>query len=271
MIFAEMPGAWLEPCIGSMWQEHTGVTPTTNAGQTIGLLLDRSMQQQLGPEINTSPATWIVQAGVTNAGNGVYIYNATASTSAYKVLTSTYAGTLLYVTFTVSNYMAGTITPVFRANLASARSGNGTYAAILTGLSGNADYTLYLVGNSTANYTISNVSIVQIFGSHAAQTTAANRPTLQYNNGLPFVRCDSNDFMTVSLPNLGGNVFSSAGSVYFALPTGMSAIHNQSIGTSYSAPIQSMDLYGAVIVPSRLSDQREAQLQTYFEKLAGLR
>ncbi len=41
-LFAALQGAWLEPKQGLIWQENTGVTPTTTGGQTIGLMLDQS-------------------------------------------------------------------------------------------------------------------------------------------------------------------------------------------------------------------------------------
>lgn len=41
-LFAAMQGAWLEPIIGNMWQENTGVTPVSAPTQTVGKLLDMS-------------------------------------------------------------------------------------------------------------------------------------------------------------------------------------------------------------------------------------
>lgn len=41
-LFSRMQGAWFEPRQGYMWQENTGVTPTTTGGQTIGKLVDLS-------------------------------------------------------------------------------------------------------------------------------------------------------------------------------------------------------------------------------------
>lgn len=151
-LFAALQGAWLEPVQGSIWQENTGVTPTTTGGQTIGRVAD---------------------------------------------------------------------------------------------LSG--------------------------WGNNATQATAANRPTYQLDsNGLPLARHDTTDSLSVSLPDLGGGIFSSAGSVYFATPVGMSALHNQSMGTTYQLPALSTDVYSWIVVPQRLSAVLESRLERYMLRKAGL-
>ena len=81
---------------------------------------------------------------------------------------------------------------------------------------------------------------------------------------------DANDVLTASLPALSGGNFSTNGSVYFATNVGMSALHGLTIGTTYSLPALSSDIYGSIVVPERLSAAREAQLARYMERLAGI-
>jgi hypothetical protein len=64
--------------------------------------------------------------------------------------------------------------------------------------------------------------------------------------------------------------YASSGSTYFATPQGMSALHDQSISTTYNLPALSTDIYGWVITPERLSAVQESRLTRYFERLAGL-
>ena len=64
--------------------------------------------------------------------------------------------------------------------------------------------------------------------------------------------------------------YSSAGSVYFSTPQGMSCLHNQSIGTSYNLPALQTDIYGVVITPARLAPPLEKRLELYMLRLAGL-
>jgi len=123
----------------------------------------------------------------------------------------------------------------------------------------------------THSCSIDNVSVCQVLGNHAYQATAVNRPTFQLDsNSLPLVRHDATDYLTVSLPNLGGGVFSASGSVYFATPQGMSALHNQSMGTTYNLPAPSTDVYAWCVTPARLNAAQEAQLERYFIRQAGI-
>ena len=64
--------------------------------------------------------------------------------------------------------------------------------------------------------------------------------------------------------------YSSNGSVYFATPQGMSALHNQSMGTTYTLPALSSDIYSWIVVPQRLSAVQENRLAQYMQRKAGI-
>lgn len=123
---------------------------------------------------------------------------------------------------------------------------------------------------TTGGQSIARLNDQSGWGNNATQATAANRPTYQLVNNLPLVRHDATDTLTCSLPNLGDGVFSSAGSVYFATPVGMSALHNQSMGLSYNLPALSSDIYSWMVFPQRLSAAQETQLERYMLGKAGL-
>lgn len=90
-------------------------------------------------------------------------------------------------------------------------------------------------------------------------------------NGFPYyLRHDSNDSLVASLPALSGGNYSTTASVYIATPVGMSAIHNQSIGTSYTLPALSTDVYSWIVVPQRLTAAQESKLERYMLQRAGL-
>lgn len=86
----------------------------------------------------------------------------------------------------------------------------------------------------------------------------------------PALRHDGTDFLTASLPDLGGGIYSAAGSVYFATPVGMQSLHNQSIGTTYNLPALSTDIYFWIVYPQRLSTSNERQLERYMLAKAGI-
>lgn len=119
--------------------------------------------------------------------------------------------------------------------------------------------------------TVGKLADLSGYGNNAAQATASLRPTYQLDsNLLPLIRSDTNDVLTASLPALSGGIFSAAGSVYFATPQGMSALHNQSMGTSYNLPALSSDIYAWCVFPQRLSSVEEARLDAYMRRKAGL-
>lgn len=465
-LFAALRGAWLEPQSGAMWQENTGVTPTTTGGQTIGLLLDQSQGAVLGPELMS----------VSNGRNGFYSYttnqyghdiptgwgNYYNAGNPASIVSAVVANGTYTITAAAGNAFAGMLAPTlpksrvylseFRirriSGLATIAHYTGTWVPL--SLPEGEWVTISLTcfrtdplqvfslggGNTTQNtaFEISYISVRQVLGNHAYQDTAANRPVygarynlltytedfsnaawaktttgsataIQFTNnyavapdgtttaarftatvtgtvasdqsavqrgsgqtlpqsittslwvksntgseqnvwfrggsssgasvpvtnnwtkitdsgkidyftlGLrgsitgissidilvwhpdqrltsdvgknpeyqrvttatdydygqyPAVRHDATDTLTCSLPNLGGGVFSSAGSVYFATPVGMSALHNQSMGTSYNLPALSSDIYSWMVFPQRLSTAQETQLERYMLGKAGL-
>ena len=279
-LFARMQGAWFEPRQGSMWQENTGVTPTTSGGQTVGLLLDQSQQAQLGPELVTNGD---FSNGTTGWADGPYGITKTVEAGELKLVCTSIANA--YVGQVVPTEVGKTYTISF-----SARPTIGDYkvylyradgttflASITNGYKYTAQYTsvyvaLVTFGAAIGNTTyFDNISVREVLGNHAYQATAANRPTLQFNGPLPLIRyADATDVLTASLPDRGGGVFSSAGSVYFATPQGMSCLHNQSIGISYNLPALQTDIYGTVITPARLAPPLEKRLELYMHRLAGL-
>lgn len=325
VIFAEMPGAWLEPRIGQMWQENTGTTPTTAAGQSIGKINDLSgygynatqstvanrptLQYTNGLPIVGCDSNDFMTVGLSEINvrrnlfpnsiwSGAVVGTPGTPPTNWDLIFNT--GTLQAITPTDNNGYSLKIQCtsarwVIRSAVAVSANTAYTASATIVENSGLAIIDIFGIpvapAGSTFTYAINNVpaliTAVPVAGDRISiiMTTAGTTGNVSFRYG-----CGANSNVTgsVTLSNpqmeLGSvamayqritdwtsEQFSSFGSVYFALPTGMSALHNQSIGTSYSAPIQSMDLYGALIVPSRLSDQREAQLQVYFKKLAGLR
>ena len=278
-----MGGAWLEPRTGFMFQENTGLTPTTAVGQTVGLLLDQTQGLALGPELLTnggfdSSSGWTLSAN--NPGipptitGGRLVFN--SPTADYVHARFEFPTLTAGATFLVE--FAYTHTSGFAQILFG---GTGTGYSLIPTASGQ--YRLYLKSPGTNQrlefsraaggnnvFEFDNVSVRQILGNHASQTTTANRPTLQQSGNQYFLRQDGTDFLSLSLPALSGGNYSTAGSVYFATPQGMSALHDQSMGTSYTLPALSTDVYGWAVFPSRLKSQDERMLEKYMLRLAGL-
>lgn len=285
-LFRTRQGAWLELRTGMMWQENTGVTPTTSGGQTIGLLLGLDQQKQVGPPLvangDFSDGTtngWIdaLNSPTVENVNGRLRISSASGTSKYVgyaipvVAGSVYEISVDYyvnVDFTIIALGFTYVNDVFSS--ANTPVGNGTYTFRYY-----ADITrtikLCLRVASTGYNEFDNISVRQILGNHAYQATAANRPKYQIDaKGLPLVRHDTNDGLVCSLPNLGGGIYSAAGSCYFATPQGMSALHGVAMGLTYTLPALSTDIYAWCVFPLRLNALDERNLGLYMQQKAGL-
>lgn len=289
-LFARMQGAWLEPRLDNMWQENYGANLVTTTGQTVGLLLDKSQRTVLGLETITDPTfsvsvgdfiappggsatlSWdpsgALQVNVTGIGGGFarnqsVIWGLTVG-SWYQIdvvmRKTTYTGTL-----------ACSIGGVLLAPIISLGANYALTTLFFQSLGATPSMVFSRSAGATGIFFVDSISVRLISGNHASQATAANRPIYQLDSkNLPYLAHDSTDSLSVSLPNLSGGVFSSAGSVYFSTPQGMSCLHNQSIGTSYNLPAPQTDNYCTVITPSRLVPPLEKRLELYMLHLAGL-
>ena len=179
-------GAWYDPSdLSTLFTDSAGTTPVTAVEQFVGLMLDKSKGLVLGSEIVvngsfSSGASWTPQAGWAISGGSA---NATATSGfLYQISAPIVSNAYFEFTFTVSNYVSGTVQPYFGASVTygTAVSGNGTYTQRFGPGPNNNE--LGFKGNSFTG-SIDNVSVKQVAGNHAFQTTSAKRPKLaaRYN------------------------------------------------------------------------------------------
>ena len=176
-------GAWYDPSdLTTLFQDSAGVTPVTAVEQPVGLMLDKSKGLALGAELVTNGD--FATNTAWNKGVGWSISGGTAN--AINVSSDLYQGTpvistnIYIVTFTVSNYVAGTIRATLLGSPGPAYSANGTYKYYCKNV--NTDGYIYLSGSAFTG-SVDNISVKQIAGNHAFQgdlTTgaAAKRPML---------------------------------------------------------------------------------------------
>jgi len=187
LLFAQgEQGAWYDPSdYSTLFTDSAGTTPVTAVEQFVGLMLDKSKGLVLGPEIVvngsfSSGASWTPQAGWAISGGSA---NATATSGfLYQVSAPIVSNAYFEFTFTVSNYVSGTVQPYLGAivTYGTAVSGNGTYTQRFGPGPNNNE--LGFKGNSFTG-SIDNVSVKLVTGNHAFQTTSAKRPKLaaRYN------------------------------------------------------------------------------------------
>ena len=199
-----MPAATL----GNAYTDSTGATPATTVGDVLGLVLDRSYGGALGAEL---------------VSNGTFDSGTTGWTAGPKA-SITAVGGELQVTAAATNAAAFCVVPtvVDRSYRASciARAGTSS-AAQLRAIGGSTVYTL-LTSNTPLTFVFTatststqidilagtagtlfadNISVKEIPGNHATQSTTANKPTVQTNaQGRYVMRFDgSNDSLTTNI------------------------------------------------------------------------
>ena len=182
---ASEPGAWYDfSDLSTLFQDSAGVTPVTTAGQTVGLMLDKSQGLVLGSELVTNGDFSGGSTGWTFAGTlpNITISGGVASFAASTgnrwlvqngILT---VGKSYQITATVT-VSAGTIGPDingFSGNVSS----SGTYTWRIT----NVTLTQFqFLASNVFVGTIDNISVKLLAGNHASQATLAQRPTYGVN------------------------------------------------------------------------------------------
>ncbi len=184
---ANEPGVWYDPSdLTTMFQDAAGTTPVTAVEQGVGLLLDKSRGLVLGPEVVAngafdSSAGWTLPGVGTNAISSGQASLSGATGYLYRTDSSITSSRWYRVQFTVSGYSgSGTVrpylqaAPVFGTNVA----GNGTFSQYLLATTTNASTELGLNFAGAFTGTIDNISVKELPGAHASQTTATSRPVL---------------------------------------------------------------------------------------------
>jgi len=194
----------------SLFQAITGVS-TGVTGQPVGIMLDKSFMGGAPaatfiagqPEVvvNGGFATdtvWTKGINWAITGGAAVATLATSNLSQASILT---IGSWYCITFTVSGYVTGTLTPTAGVTTGTAVSANGTYTQVLRALTSTD---LIFTGTAfTGN--IDNVSVKVIPGFHATAATDAARPVLTVAGSVAYLTLDGvDDFMTPTpILNLG--------------------------------------------------------------------
>ncbi len=198
---ASEPGVWYDPSdLSTLFQDSAGTKPVTTVEQPVGLMLDKSKGLVLGPEKvvggvfvdgapgwskEEPPTLFTVVNGVLtvdgngNAGGAVQSFTTTAGV-AYEIVGQMARG-------------AGAGAAEIRALAGDGAGGVGTILSSVSTTSetlvnvrlvftaNSSTSALYLRGNIVASF--AGLSVRELPGNHAYQTTATSRPVLsaRYN------------------------------------------------------------------------------------------
>jgi hypothetical protein len=175
-------GAWYDPSdITTLFQDTAGTTPVTAAGQSVGLMLDKSRGLVLGPELVTNgdfsqgAAGWTLGVGWSVSG-GTASFVTTGFAQTITQDTPLVAGRTYLVTYTVISVMVSVFPRMIgTANVDGiSRAAPGTYTEYMVAPAGVTSFGIRC--NSTSSATITNISVRELPGNHATQANLAQRP-----------------------------------------------------------------------------------------------
>jgi len=212
---AGQSGVWYDPSdISTLFQ--TNATPVTAVGQPVGVMLDKSQGLQPGPQLVTN-GTFVSNTDGWSTVNGAVIdavggkmrvlNNTTSNGNAYQAITTVIGRTYL-LTGQISDVTGG-IQPRLMAGtgisagdlVSSQYSGSGTFdvRAVFVA-TGTTTYINAIMNTTTSGVYASfdNISVQDIPGNHARQSTAGSRPTYQIDgNGKLYLNFDGVDDFTL--------------------------------------------------------------------------
>lgn len=202
LFVSNAPGVWFAPSdTATLFQDGSGALPVTALEQPVGLMLDKSRDLALGPELvdtANSAAAWTpigtntvtddagaVKITYVDGANGAYVnFNAAGGLSADLVVGRWYKVTCdVKVTGSVTLAMQQTL------NTVALTGATPEYTQATFYFTPNGAATPYMRFQSMAAgevVWVKNISVKHIAGSHAYQSTVAARPTLtaRYNAAL---------------------------------------------------------------------------------------
>lgn len=204
LFIADAVGVWFDPSdLTTMFQDSLGTTPVTAPGQPVGLILDKSKGLQIGPELVTNgdfatDTAWTKDSGWTISGGSANKVSG-AATALYQPI-SVSVGKTYRLSFSATR-SAGFFTPAFTNLGATVLPGqtvvtSGSYVQYLQPTSGVTHIIFY--ADSAFVGSIDNVSVKEVQGNHASQSTSSSRPIYQVVNGKACLDFDGVDDFLVT-------------------------------------------------------------------------
>lgn len=255
--------------LSTMYQDAAGTVPVTGAGQAVGLMLDKSKgllaRVNLVPQKSFAEGTagWTLQSGWTLVGGKI-----TCNGSTSLLLDNTKFG--LGKRYRIA--IAATRTSASGA--LSIRNGSTTASEIATiQAAGNEviERNVHVIDNDSPYIyfrsqgwvgEITSISIEEIVGNHAYQTTSAARPILQNApRRIDFDAVDDKLITTLPAQLTGCTVIRSIPNVGTQILTG------QTIPAIYE---DNKDHCGLIVINRALTATETSQITKLFSKAAGV-
>lgn len=284
-------GFWYDPYdLGVMYQDLAGTTAVNATGQTLGLVLDKSKGQVLGPEVLTNSNFESGLSGVNIFdGNGsqstltLNTVNPISGTQDLKLTVVTSGSSRPGLSFT-RNDGGGVIGGLYElafdfkvvsgtVSLSHIYDGINAVGAPkpMLGTSGRyitryiqlkADNFAIYFGSGTGVIQLDNVSLKRVQGNHAYQRTSAARPILQdAPRRIDFDAVDDKLITNLPAQLTGCTVVRSVPGV------GVQLLTNQTIPATYE---DNKDHCGLIVINRALTPSETSAIAAEFNKRAGV-
>lgn len=268
-------GIWLDPNdLSTMFQDAAGTIPVAAAGQPVGLILDKSKGLALGVE-NVNPTAFLPANTTQTTVNNELSLTVTGTVPGSNQAVPTKIGATYLFTCKARADSSNT-TP----NAARIRIFGTNSLASVDG--GGSTQTLKLIHTATAAYTtfqlqvasvtafgkigekahFSEVSVKELAGNHAYQTTSAARPILQdAPRRIDFDAVDDKLITNLPAQLSGCTVIRSVPNVGTQILTG------QTIPATYE---DNKDHCGLIVINRALTPSETSAITAEFNKRAGV-
>ncbi len=253
--------------LSMMYQNAAGTVPVTGVGQAVGLWLDKSKgllstEKMVNPGFDSDTA-WLKGANVT-ISNGSAILNVATGNPVLRQNVGLIAGKWYEVTVDVTEvtsgssafriYGTGGLDTIFNITSSGIYKARVMARSDATGLIG--------FSASSASMKISSVSVKELAGNHAYQTTSAARPILQDTpRRIDFDTVD--DKLITNLPTqlTGCTVIRSVPNV------GTQILIGQTIPATYE---DNKDHCSLIVINRALTPSETSAITAEFNKRAGV-
>lgn len=197
-------GVWYDPSdLSTLFQDDAGTIPVTAVEQPVGLMLDKSKGLVLGPELVTNGgfdtdsgwtkgAGWVISGGqatfaATGANSALTTFAIATAVSGrtYEIQFDIVSNTLNGGAFRIGGFSGASFYSSF-VQLATNLTPAGTYKfrAVCAPSGAGSVLDFWITSAATSgSIVIDNISVRELPGNHAYQSTTTSRPTLsaRYN------------------------------------------------------------------------------------------
>ena len=205
---ASEPGFWYDPSdISTLFQDAAGTTPVTAAGQSVGLVLDKSRGLVLGPELFTpAGATAFNANGTINIAGNIVTVSCTAA-GTYGIRFASVVPPAVGKSFRIgANILTNSAARLIYFDMGGRTTGfgatTGNKSAHIIDAISLASVVVYVAGGQvgeTFSLDLSTFSVRELPGNHATQSTSLSRPTYQVDsNGRGHLLFDGSDDFLVT-------------------------------------------------------------------------